>query len=69
VRDGWEIRTAEFDCGTYWGVAVQSDEPIAGKVRRFAVRSTPGLTEQEARAQVEPILNRWIDREGWDRRK
>jgi hypothetical protein len=69
VRDGWAIRTEQFDCGTYWGVAVQSDQPIADKARRFAVRTMPGLSDPEARAQAEPILDEWIDREGWDRRK
>lgn len=68
MRNGWEVRTAEFDCAAYWGVAVQSVQPIAGKVRRFAVRAAPGLTEQEARTQAEPILDEWIDSEGWDRR-
>lgn len=66
IPEGWEIKTAMFDFGTKWGVAVQSIEPIDGKVRRHAVRSL-AINEREAVVDAAPQLAAWIAEKGWQR--
>jgi hypothetical protein len=54
---GWEIKTARFDCGTKWGVAIQRIE--GGVCRRSASRAPGELTEQDAINYALPALKAW----------
>lgn len=55
VIPGWSIRTAQFDFGDKWSVAVRKGD------MRYAVR-VPGhkLTEAEAIEYALPVLRKWI---------
>jgi hypothetical protein len=65
----WRIATAQTDLRRMWGVAISSTSPIAGSIRRFAVRATPGLSKAGAINEATPQLREWADNESWDRRK
>jgi hypothetical protein len=61
---GWQIKTASFDMGTKWGVAIDNGAEGAAR-RRHAVRIPDGtLTEAAAIERAVPVLKQWAAGQG-----